>query len=76
MSGILTPRTLDHGIVPAASLLAARRAVPCVVVAPEVHVGRRDLMAAGVVGAHEGEPGEGGWWIRLARVAQTWTPAR
>ncbi|WP_084078141.1 glycerate kinase [Demequina sp. NBRC 110057] len=76
VGGELTPRTLDHGIVPAASRLAGQRAVPCVVVAPQVHVGRRDLMAAGVVGSHEGEPGEAGLSSQLERVAHTWTPVR
>ncbi|WP_159449240.1 glycerate kinase [Demequina sp. NBRC 110055] len=75
VTGALTPRRLDHGLVPAAAALAGQRAVPCVVVAPEVHVGRRDLMAAGVVGSHEGEPGEAALADQLARVAQTWTPS-
>lgn len=76
VGGVLTPRRLDHGLVPAAAALAGQRAVPCVAVAPEIHVGRRDLMAAGVVGSHEGEPGEAGLASLLRRVAQTWTPER
>lgn len=76
IGGALTPRSLDHGLVPAAATLAGQRAVPCIAVAPEILVGRRDLMAAGVVGTHEGKAGEAGLADQLARVAQTWTPSR
>ncbi|WP_062385777.1 glycerate kinase [Demequina iriomotensis] len=67
---------LDHGAASAASSLAARRGVPCVVVTAELAVGKRDLMAAGIAGAHEGAAGEGGLADQVRRVAQTWTPAR
>ncbi|SEI90381.1 glycerate kinase [Demequina mangrovi] len=67
---------LDHGVAAAASSLAARRGVPCVVVTADLGVGKRDLMAAGIASAHEGAPGEAGLADQIRRVAQTWTPGR
>ncbi|WP_062464484.1 glycerate kinase [Demequina soli] len=72
----LTASDLDHGVVSAASSLAARRGVPCVAVTSHLAVGRRDLMAAGVASAHEAEPGEGALGDQIRRVAHTWTPRR
>ncbi len=74
--GRLHASDLDHGAASAAAALAARRGVPCVVVAAELGVGMRDLMAAGIVSAHEGAPGEDGLRDQIRRVAQTWTPNR
>ncbi|WP_062311567.1 glycerate kinase [Demequina rhizosphaerae] len=67
---------LDHGIVSAASALAARRGVPCVAVTAHLAVGRRDLMAAGVAAAHEAAAGEDALADQIRRVAHTWTPRR
>ncbi|WP_062293677.1 glycerate kinase [Demequina phytophila] len=72
----LAARDLDHGVTSAASVLAARRGVPCVVVTAHLAVGRRDLMVAGVAAAHEAAPGEASLADQIRRVAQTWTPDR
>ncbi|WP_062466517.1 glycerate kinase [Demequina maris] len=72
----LAAQDLDHGVVSAASSLAARRGVPCVAVTSHLAVGKRDLMAAGVAAAHEAEPGEGALADQVRRVAHTWTPRR
>ncbi|WP_062073485.1 glycerate kinase [Demequina sediminicola] len=71
----VTPAQLDHGIAAAASSLAARRGVPCAILSPQVWVGRRDLMAAGVVAAHEGTPGMDHLADHVVRVCHTWSPA-
>lgn len=65
---------LDHGTAAAAAATAAAAGVPCVVVAGEIAVGKRDLMAGGVAGAHEAGGDSVPELIR--RVAHTWTPAR
>lgn len=70
----LTPRGLDHGSVVPASAAAARLGIPCVVIAPAVKVGKRDLMAAGISGAYPADPGAAALADRVARVAHTWTP--
>lgn len=72
----LTPTTLDHGLSSALARAASVVAVPAVCIAPEVHVGRRDLMAAGVAAAYEAGTGMGSLETQVRRVAQTWTPAR
>ncbi|WP_156165088.1 glycerate kinase [Demequina silvatica] len=72
----LAARDLDHGVASAASTLAARRGVPCVVVTSHLAVGRRDLMAAGIAAAHEAPPGEAALTDQIRRVAHTWTPDR
>ncbi|MDN4474612.1 glycerate kinase [Demequina sp. SYSU T00192] len=72
----LDARGLDHGLVSAASSLAARRGVPCVAVTAHLAVGKRDLMAAGVAAAHEAAPGEDALGDQIRRVAHTWTPRR
>lgn len=72
----LDAHRLDHGVTAAAARLAAERGAPCVVVAAHLAVGRRDLMAAGVAGVHEGDPGEDALADQIRRVAQTWTPQR
>lgn len=74
VAGALVPRTLDEGVVPAASALAARRGLPAVVLAPDARVGRRDLMNAGLSAAHQAEPGAEGLASGVQRLAQTWTP--
>lgn len=71
----LTPHTLDEGVTHAAATVAASHAAPCAVLAVDVWVGKRDLMAAGVSAAHEGTPGSEALAIHLTRVAQTWSPA-
>ncbi|WP_062378271.1 glycerate kinase [Demequina pelophila] len=65
---------LDERGVAVASSLAAARGVPCVAAAGIVAVGRRDLMAGGVAGAHEGRPGLEGLADQVRRLAHTWTP--
>ena len=67
---------LDHGAAAAAAWLAGRRGAPCVVATGHLGVGRRDLMAGGIAGAHEGERGEEGLAAQVRRLAHTWTPAR
>lgn len=76
VTGEITPRTLDHGIAQAVAAQAGLRAVPAVVLAPSVQVGKRDLMAAGVASAHEAALGERGLSEGVRRIAQTWTPVR
>lgn len=70
----LTPTTLDHGIASSLARAASAAAVPAVVVAPEVRVGKRDLMAAGVAAAYAAGPGAEALAGQVRRVAQTWTP--
>jgi len=72
----LTPTTLDHGLSSALARAASIAAVPAVCIAPEVHVGRRDLMSAGVAAAYESGTGTDSLEAQVRRVAQTWTPAR
>ncbi|WP_152649836.1 glycerate kinase [Demequina oxidasica] len=69
----LTPTTLDHGVASSLARAASAAAVPVVAVAPEVHVGKRDLMAAGVAAAYEAGHGEDALGDQIRRVAQTWT---
>ncbi|WP_152650629.1 glycerate kinase [Demequina aurantiaca] len=69
----LTPTTLDHGVASSLARTASAAAVPVVAVAPEVHVGKRDLMAAGVAAAYEAGHGENALGDQIRRVAQTWT---
>lgn len=70
----LTPRGIDHGSIVPASAAAARLGVPCVAIGPEVQVGKRDLMAAGIAGAYPAESGVNALVDRVGRVAHTWTP--
>jgi len=74
--GVLDARALDHGTAAAASSLAGRTGVPCVALTGHLAVGKRDLMAGGIAGAHEGAPGEEGLADQVRRVAHTWTPRR
>ena len=76
VGGPLTPATLDHGLATTAARLAARHALPAVAITTELSVGRRDVMAAGLSGTHEGEPGAEGLADVVRRVAQTWAPRR
>lgn len=69
----LSHAALDHGTPSPVALLAAARGIPAVAISAEIHVGRRDLMAAGIHGAHEGMPGESGLADAITRVAQTWS---
>lgn len=68
----LTPRTLDHGLAAAVSAVAATRAIPTVVLSASIHVGKRDLMAAGVDSAHTAGAGGDGLSEGVGRVLQTW----
>ena len=72
----LIPVTLDHGIAATVARQAARHAVPAIALAPEVAVGRRDLMAAGLSGTHEGPAGAAGLVEAVGRAARTWAPRR
>ncbi len=76
VGGPLTPATLDHGLASTAARLAARHALPAVGITTDLAVGRRDVMAAGLSGTHEGVPGEEGLADVVRRVAQTWAPRR
>jgi len=69
----LTPSTLDHIAAPSAAAAAAH-AVPSVAITPSLHVGKRDLLAAGIVSAYEAGAGLDGLAGRLERIARTWTP--
>ena len=69
----LTPRVLDHGLPHAIAALAGRIGVPAVVLAGAVHVGKRDLMAAGIAAAHEGGEAPDALADAVRRVAHTWT---
>ncbi|MEX0913934.1 MAG: glycerate kinase, partial [Demequina sp.] len=69
----LTPSTLDHIAAPSAAAAAAH-AVPSVVITSSLHVGKRDLLAAGVVSAYEAPVGLDGLSARIERIARTWTP--
>lgn len=70
------PAGIDRGVAGAAAGLAARGGLPCVVVAPEVGVGRRDLMAAGIAAAYSAGVGEAALTDQVRRVAQTWGRAQ
>jgi glycerate kinase len=72
VTGELTPRSLDHGIASAVTSHAARRGVPATAIAPDVHVGKRDLMAAGLASAHHASPGRAGLEDGVRRLAHTW----
>ncbi|WNM25669.1 glycerate kinase [Demequina capsici] len=74
--GTLSHAALDHGVSAPVGALAAARGVPAVVVTSDSHVGRRDLMAAGIHAAHIGSPGMEGLRDAVTRAAQTWTPVR
>ena len=71
----LTPRTLDHGLVPAVAAAAAGRGIPTVVLSETLHVGKRDLMAAGVDSAHQAVAGHDGLREGVRRVLHTWARA-
>lgn len=68
----LTPRTLDHGLATAVSARAASRGIPTVALSETLHVGKRDLMAAGVDSAHTSTAGAEGLREGVRRVLQTW----
>jgi glycerate kinase len=76
VAGELTPSALDNGVAGPVAAAAAARGVPCVVITPALHVGKRDLMAAGISSAYEAVAGIEGLRDRIVRVAQTWTPTR
>ncbi|MGC4174172.1 glycerate kinase [Demequina sp.] len=76
VGGPLSPATLDHGLATTAARLAARHALPAVAITTDLSVGRRDVMAAGLSGTHEGNPGPEGLADVVRRVAQTWAPRR
>jgi len=76
LSPTLTPSTLDHGLASSLARAASAAAVPVVAVAPEVHVGKRDLMAAGVAAAYDAGHGTEALSAQIRRVAQTWTPRK
>lgn len=68
----LTPRSLDHGLAVPVAAAAAAQALPAVMLAPGVAVGKRDLMAAGISSAHEAAEGPEGLEDGVRRLAQTW----
>lgn len=72
----LTPASLDHGVASTVARLAARHAVPAIAIVPEVAVGRRDIMAAGLSATHEGDFGGDGLVKAAGRAARTWAPRR
>lgn len=72
VGGDLTPATLDNGVAASVAAVAGRRAVPATVLSTGVHVGRRDLMAAGLSSAHEAARGPRGLTDGITRIAHTW----
>lgn len=68
----LTPRTVDHGLATAVSAHVASRGIPTVTLSETLHVGKRDLMAAGVAAAHTSAAGAEGLREGVRRVIQTW----
>ena len=76
VTGPLTPATLDHGLAATAAKLAARHALPAAALTTNLAVGRRDVMAAGLSGTHQGDPGADGLADTVRRVAATWAPRR
>lgn len=72
VGGDLTPTSLDNGVAASVAAVAARGAVPATMLSTAVHVGRRDLMAAGLSSAHEAARGPDGLADGIRRVAQTW----
>jgi glycerate kinase len=74
--GPLTPQSLDHGLASTLARVAARHAIPAVCITSELSVGRRDVMAAGLSGTHEGVQGAEGLADVVRRVARTWAPRR
>ncbi len=74
VGGDLIPSALDTGVAASVAAVAARGGVPATMLSTAVHVGRRDLMAAGLSSAHEGKPGPAGLVDGVRRVAQTWAP--
>ena len=74
--GPLTPATLDHGLAATVARLAARHALPAAAITTDLAVGRRDVMAAGLSGTHQGAPGAAGLADAVRRVAVTWAPRR
>jgi glycerate kinase len=69
----LTPRTLDYGSVAGIARLGAATGAPVIAISTALHVGKRDLMNAGLAGSHEGEAGLEGLRDAVTRVAHTWT---
>jgi len=76
VGGPLTPVTLDHGLATTVARIAARHAIPAVGITTDLAVGRRDVMAAGLSGTHEGTAGADGLADVVRRVARTWAPRR
>ena len=76
VGGALTPVTLDHGLATTVARVAARHAIPAVAITTDLAVGRRDVMAAGLSGTHEGPAGADGLADVVRRVALTWAPRR
>ena len=74
--GPLTPAAIDHGLASTVAGIAARHAIPAAALTTDLGVGRRDVMAAGLSGTHEGGAGAEGLADLVRRVAQTWAPRR
>jgi glycerate kinase len=72
VGGDLTPSSLDEGVATSVAAVAARGGVPATMLTTAVNVGRRDLMAAGLSSAHEGQRGRVGLVDGVRRVAHTW----
>ncbi len=84
--GCLDVRSFASGVVSTVSRVAAERALPTVVIAGQVRLGRRDAMSLGLAGVYAvaDSPEEvraamadpvGTLAERAARVASTWSPA-
>jgi glycerate kinase len=85
--GSFDPQSLRGKVVAGVAAAALERGVPCLVIAGQVSVGRRDIAAAGIAGAHSvadhvggveqalARPGEG---LRslAARIARQWSEGR
>lgn len=66
-------RSVHDGVVAEVAAAALQVAAPTVVLAQQVHVGRREGMALGIAGTYAARPGEDLPGL-AARVARTWSP--
>lgn len=77
--GVLDPAQVDRGVTAVVARTAAGMGVPAVVLAAEVAVGRRDLMAAGIAAAHEMPASDSeieALTAGVKRLGHTWSPRR
>lgn len=66
-------RSVQDGVIAEVARAALEVGAPTVVLAQEVHIGRREGMSLGVAGSYAARPGED-LAALAARVARTWSP--